>query len=363
MKKMLTTLASLACVLCTFIFSAAMTANASTDNLVSEIIDNGRTFIMSEDAEPIIDEDISSFVREMKELYYEAYAASTATRTIVDMNQPVEELKHTLDDSECISVTSGDYGVKLVTRKGNDEYVYNFDMYSWTHETSSNWIWVFQYENFEYKVFEENSKLAISKIAIPSDTIQNIDMSATIEELKYSLNDSECVSVTSVGYGAKLVTRKGNDEYVYNFDMFSWPHEKRENSWSWTFQYENFEYIVFENNSQLAITKIARPSDDAPSYNLILNYDEEYLSRFRNDLANCSDVHITTDMNFYPRVHVYIYKNDGTKVEYVLFYYNEKPLTEECEILGKVTAENELTFYYVDGFTCVDVAPLENIES
>ena len=270
MKKLFTAMLTTVCALCTIMISA-MTASAADNTLVSQIVEsNGKTFFMSDfsDTDSLIDEDISSLVREVKEIY----KVSTATRTIVDMNQPIEELKR-------------------------------------------------------------------------------------------CLIDAACVSVKDVNYGAELVTEIGNDEYVFNFDMYSWPHEKRDNSWSWTFQYENFEYIVFENNSQLAITKIARPSDDAPSYNLILNYDEEYLSRFRNDLANCSDVHITTDMNFYPRVHVYIYKNDGTKVEYVLFYYNEKPLTEECEILGKVTAENELTFYYVDGFTCVDVAPLENIES
>lgn len=176
------------------------------------------------------------------------------------------------------------------------------------------------------------------------------------------MNDSEVVEVkysnAKLG-GLRLITNKNGEEIEYIFDNISWNHELTDkNSPTWSFPYENFMYTIFVKDNQVKITKVWHPTEDVYTYNLINNPAD--VASFKKDIESAEKIHFSTEIDFYPRLHAYIYKNDGTEVEYTMYYYNEKAFNPETsEIIGKYFTEDEddeITFYVEDGCICADSA-------
>lgn len=261
MKKIITTILF---VLCTIGFTG-ITANATTDTLMSDVVEDGRVFLMS-DEEPILFEgEISSFVREVRTTYKRAEYLKTHTEVYIA--DSVEQIKHMMLDSEVVEV---------------------------------------QYSN-----------------SAP---------------------------------GLKLFTNKNGEDIVYIFNSISWNHECDEKTAIWSFPYENFMYTVFVKDNQLKITKKWCPVEGAETHNLIFN--PEAVESLKNDLDTAENVHFSTEVDFYPRLHAYIYRNDGSEVDYTMFFYNEKPFNvDTSQIIGKVYSDDdEITLYVEDGYVCADSA-------
>ena len=147
---------------------------------------------------------------------------------------------------------------------------------------------------------------------------------------------------------------------VYSFDMIRWNHEiKESDNIVASFNYRDFEYIIFVNDGQFCLTKHWTPFN-IEVYEIYdcmnTEKNDENIVALKEAFNGKYNIELIKEINFYPIIHVYA-SSDEKVMEFIMPYYNEKQPTEKSEIIGSADVRDDtITIYLEDGTINIDSA-------